>query len=228
MRKFNLIPALLLGLAMLSATACATQPNAPDNQTQQMAESFVRQEATYKFDGIPETLKLTGVVRIEDSWEFTFEYDSRHAGYGDRTGLQLAQVITPHKAVVQVSGGQVSHATMDGRWDMIQQRELGSMPPQPPAGAPAAPNNSQVTGAIIEVKNIAGDLPWELTIDVKTSEDLPGLVNATKSRIGQQIAVRTAQDMSQARPGQSFSGFVRLVGDERSHYFEASNISIQN
>ncbi len=58
-------------------------------------------------------------------WEFTFEFDSRHAGYGDRTGQVLAQVITPHRAVVTVEEGEVTSAVMDGKWDMLRQEMIG-------------------------------------------------------------------------------------------------------
>lgn len=44
---------------------------------------------------------------------------SRHAAYGDRTGQMVAQVITPHRAKVVVSPGEVTRAVMDRVWDMM-------------------------------------------------------------------------------------------------------------
>jgi len=104
--------------------------------SRKIAEQFVRQRPTFVFDGMEETLVLAnttgtasktvseeGASPQKTGWEFTFEFDSRHAGYGDRTGQMLAQVITHHVAVVSVVDLEVTSAIMDGRWDMIQQTE---------------------------------------------------------------------------------------------------------
>ena len=56
------------------------------------------------------------------AWVFTIRFDSRNAGYGDRGGQVLAAVITPHSAEVTVQSGKVTAASLDGRWDMINQR----------------------------------------------------------------------------------------------------------
>ncbi|MFW6056028.1 MAG: hypothetical protein ACOC9B_01780 [Chloroflexota bacterium] len=106
-----------------------------EEEARQIAEEFVRNSPTFVFDGIENTLELvdtagmaTGTVSPEidevspvEGWAFTFSFESRHAGYGDRTGQMLAQVITPHLAVITVQEGEVTSAVMDGRWDMIQQ-----------------------------------------------------------------------------------------------------------
>lgn len=95
-----------------------------EEQSRKIAEEFVRKEATFAFDGMEETLVLTEtlVLRCPACWEFVFEFDSGHAGYGDRTDQMLAQVITHHRAVVTVVGGDVTRAIMDERWDMIAQQ----------------------------------------------------------------------------------------------------------
>jgi hypothetical protein len=87
-----------------------------------IAEEFVKTEATFHFDGIPETLELKSTTSAGSGWEFTFGFDSRHAGYGDRSGQVLAQIITSHSAKVTVQDGKVTAAIMDGRWNMINQR----------------------------------------------------------------------------------------------------------
>jgi hypothetical protein len=61
---------------------------------------------------------------INEVSEEAFEFDSSHAGYGDRTGLTLAEVITPHQAVVTVEQGEVTDAVLDGEWDMLSQETL--------------------------------------------------------------------------------------------------------
>ena len=61
---------------------------------------------------------------IENAWTFVYRFESRHAGYGDRTGQMLAQVITPHEAVITVERGEIKSAIMDEKWDMINQKIL--------------------------------------------------------------------------------------------------------
>jgi hypothetical protein len=65
-----------------------------------------------------ETLELTGTTQTDNGWQFTYEFDSRHAGCGDRTGEMLAQVVTHHAAVITVEEGKVTVAVMDDYWDM--------------------------------------------------------------------------------------------------------------
>ncbi|HTY89648.1 MAG TPA: hypothetical protein VMC84_00570 [Methanocella sp.] len=109
-----------------------------------VAEQFVKNDETYKFDGMADTLSL----RVEHAGslgdvvkpqframtlqiamplaptEYTFKakFDCLHSGYGDRTGKYLAQVITPHEAEITVVGCQVTSAIMDGKWDMLGEK----------------------------------------------------------------------------------------------------------
>ena len=73
-----------------------------------------------------DTLNLvdTLTARCPYCWAFIFEFDSRQAGYGDRTGQMLAQVITPHRAVISVEQLEVVSAVMDERWDMLSQEMI--------------------------------------------------------------------------------------------------------
>jgi heat shock protein HslJ len=88
-----------------------------------IAEEFVKNSPTFAYDGIEETLELTKTLtaRCPFCWVFTFEFDSRHAGYGNREGESLAQVITHHQAVITVDKGEVVSAIMDAKWDMLRQ-----------------------------------------------------------------------------------------------------------
>ncbi|HEY41498.1 MAG TPA: hypothetical protein G4O18_06525 [Dehalococcoidia bacterium] len=91
-----------------------------------VAEEFVRSSPTFSYDGIEETLELTETLtlRCPYCWSFIFEFDCLHAGYGDRTGEVLAQVITHHEAVITVIRGEVTSAIIDDKWDMLQQEEI--------------------------------------------------------------------------------------------------------
>jgi hypothetical protein len=99
-----------------------------------IAEAFVTSSPTYIYDGIPDSLELTDSIkhakRVEDDsdsitevvvWEFRFKFKSRHAGYGDRSNEMVAQVVTPHDAVIQIEGSEIVFATLDGEWDMLEQ-----------------------------------------------------------------------------------------------------------
>ena len=123
---FAIITALLLGgCGGTEPTPTEpTQTTSPggytEQESQQIALEFLTNEATYLFDGIEETVKLvkTETLRCPSCWTFVYQFDSRHAGYGDRTGQMLAQVITPHEAAITVVQGDIAGAVMDGRWDM--------------------------------------------------------------------------------------------------------------
>jgi len=93
------------------------------------ALSFVREGPTYSFDGIAGTLTVIGIDVLESlpvQYVISISFDSRHAGYGDRTGQVLAQVITHHTAVVKIVNRKVVSAVLDGKWDELNQREISS------------------------------------------------------------------------------------------------------
>ena len=118
---------ILLTLTVVVSGACG-EPATSQEASREKALEFVRLEATFRFDGIPETLKATETTSVGNGWQFTIEFDSRHAGYGNRSGEILAQVITHHIAEVTVQGGLgVTEAVMDGVWDMLKQRMINEI-----------------------------------------------------------------------------------------------------
>ena len=94
--------------------------------SRELAERFVRNSPTFAFDGIPNTLELVETLYpdTENAWQFVFQFESANAGYGDRTGQMVAEVITPHEAIVTVEQGEIKNGVMDGKWDMVNQRML--------------------------------------------------------------------------------------------------------
>ena len=100
----------------------------------QIAVYFVKNSPTYQYDGMDGTLKVVE-HRILESYPvqnvIIITFDSRHAGYGDRTGQILAQVITRHRVSVTVVEGNVVHAVIDEVWDELNQREVGSSDEEP-------------------------------------------------------------------------------------------------
>ena len=89
-----------------------------------VAEDFVRSSPTFVFDGILATLQWVETRHLDsqNAWTFVFRFESANAGYGDRTGQMVAEVITPHEARIVVENGEVTSALMDGKWDMLAQR----------------------------------------------------------------------------------------------------------
>lgn len=95
---------------------------------QMMAKEFVQNSPTFSFDGIDDSLRLSDISSLSRSqyaWAFVFEFESRHAGYGDRTGHILAQMITPHTATIIVDRGEIVSAQLDEQWDMVRQEIIG-------------------------------------------------------------------------------------------------------
>ena len=107
--------------------ACTQSPAGSKEGSQRVAEDFVSLDTTFRFDGIPETLEVTNIISVGNGWKYTIEFDSRHAGYGNRSGQALAEVITHHVAEVTIQAGLVTTAIMDGEWDMINQRMLNDI-----------------------------------------------------------------------------------------------------
>jgi hypothetical protein len=120
MRSIYIIALLIL--LTFTGISCTKSNTGSQEESQRVAIEFVKQEATYRFDGIPETLKVTSTTSVDNNWKYTIEFDSRHAGYGNRTGQILAEVITHHATEVTIQAGKVTKAIMDGQWDMINQR----------------------------------------------------------------------------------------------------------
>jgi hypothetical protein len=91
-----------------------------------IAEEFIINSPTFIFDGIEGSLSLVGYEDGTGSRTFTFNYDTRHPGHGDRNGQILTQVITKHTAVIVVDVDRdiVISAICDETWDMLNQTSL--------------------------------------------------------------------------------------------------------
>jgi len=124
----------ILALALYSQLSCPIEkPSTVANgvneeESLNIAQQFLENSPTYKFDGIEETLKHeeTLTLRCPYCWQFIFTFNSRQAGYGDRTGQMLAQVITQHTARITVEQREVTYAVLDNKWDMLQQEKIGN------------------------------------------------------------------------------------------------------
>ncbi len=129
------------GMVIMSAPAIDTPPGVPpapgnpvipndpttsnsvDDDALAPAKQFVMDDPTFKFDGMLDTLEAE-LEANNDPAIVKVSFTSRQAGYGDRSGMMLAQVLTPHECVLEISGGRVQSAVMDGTWDMMIQKEI--------------------------------------------------------------------------------------------------------
>lgn len=130
--KMSLVLALLVAFAASAVVLNAYDPGngliSDEEAALQIAKHFIMNAPTYAFDGIDGTFRLIQTTSLE-SWPVQyvviFSFESSHAGYGDRSGEALAQVVTTHVAWVKVVNGEVVQAVIDETWDELNQRENG-------------------------------------------------------------------------------------------------------
>ncbi len=185
--KLRTVFALVIVMALPSASLYAwhmgrTTPSEEETAAK-IALAFLKNAPTYKFDGIPGTIKVSE-TRILESFPVQYvvvvTFDCRQAGYGDRTGQSLAQVITSHTATVRVVNGEVVSAVLDDEWDEINQVEIeeGGEEPVTTIQPPEFGRDIAIRFAIVtheELEGLVAPSEWE-TKDL-TPE---GLVGASK------------------------------------------------
>ena len=100
--------------------------NSQLQDAQEIALEWLKNAPTFSFDGINGSMTIIDSVIAEsypEQYFITIGFDCAHAGYGNRTGDMLAQVITHHEAVVVVSSSEVRSAVIDGTWNELNQTE---------------------------------------------------------------------------------------------------------
>jgi len=125
-----IVIALALGFAQLyPGTVKEPEVGCDKDKSREIAKDYLLNSPTFRFDGIEDSLKLvvTNTLKCPCCWEFVFEFQCRHSGYGNRTGQMLAQVITPHTARIIIEQGRVTSAVMDEKWDMLEQKMIDSI-----------------------------------------------------------------------------------------------------
>lgn len=119
MRKVIIVTLIILFLGCIGQKKKFTE-----EESLEIARNFVLNSPTYKFDGEDLRYIETSKGKCVYCWQFVFKFTSRSAGYGDRSGQMVAQMITPHEAVIVVENGKVTSAVLDGKWDMINQKMI--------------------------------------------------------------------------------------------------------
>lgn len=99
-----------------------------DTQDQVLAQNWIKENATtYLFDGYNLEFVQQNDVRCPSCNEYIFKFQSRQAGYGDRTNQVTAQVITPHTINILVENGKVTSAITDETYDEIKKNLLDNL-----------------------------------------------------------------------------------------------------
>lgn len=129
----NILPVITLLAALMFTGASFFAPQGSgDGFTQggveDIALKYLLGSPTFAYDGIPDSVNILDVVAMESfpvQYVVTIAFDCSHAGYGDRTGQILAQVITFHEIRVKIVEGWVVSAVIDDMWDELNQQEEG-------------------------------------------------------------------------------------------------------
>jgi hypothetical protein len=185
--KLSTVLALVIVVALPSASLYAWQMGrttpSEDEMAAEIAMKFLKNAPTCKFDGILGTMKFVE-TRILESYPVQYvvvvNFDCRQAGYGDRAGQILAQVITSHTATVRVVNGEVVSAVLDDKWDELNQVEIeeGSEEPVTTIQPPEFGRDTAIRFVIAtheELEGLVASSEWE-TKDL-TPE---GLLGASK------------------------------------------------
>ena len=128
MRKGSLLAVgMVMVLSLVAGVACDQGQGAvTEEQSAAIALEFLETSPTFAYDGVAGSIEMVDAeaLRCPQCWAFEFDFECLHAGYGDRTGQVLAQVITAHTAHIVVVEGNVTAATIDGVWDMLEQEMI--------------------------------------------------------------------------------------------------------
>jgi hypothetical protein len=124
------IPASMLALPqMLASDGDSVDPYSKEarQRAAEIAKDFLMKAPTFGYDGISPTVRVDSVDVLESlplQYAVRIVFDSRHSGYGDRTGQVVLQVITPHTTIIRVVEEEVVSAILDGVWDEMDQKPI--------------------------------------------------------------------------------------------------------
>ncbi|MBM3292059.1 hypothetical protein FJY84_05220 [Candidatus Bathyarchaeota archaeon] len=129
MRRYATFAALILIALIFPASIYAWQNSqiVSSEKSSIIALNFLKNAPTFMFDGIEDSIKIIKVSELEKYptlYIVQIGFSCRHSGYGDRTGQNLLQVISPHLLIVHIENNRVLKAEIDGKWNEISQTPL--------------------------------------------------------------------------------------------------------
>lgn len=146
---------IVMGIIGIAAQYSASNGTITEEQSLEIARKAVLSSPTYIFDGYELQHSRTVAWDCPGCWKFRFRFTSSHAGYGDRAGETLAQVITPHTAFIMVENGEIVSAELDLQWNMMTQDYI-KIPTQTPDEQPPEDTNDYVPNV---TNDTAGEVP---------------------------------------------------------------------
>ncbi len=123
-----MIAALVLSLGIASVVMYTSAlENQKNLDTEQIAINFLKNGATYSFDGVEGSIAILDSYTLESypvQHVVVISFDTSHAGWGNREGTFIAQVITNHVIEITIVEGEVVSAVIDDRWDELNQEQI--------------------------------------------------------------------------------------------------------
>ncbi|MHC1624974.1 MAG: hypothetical protein ACXQS2_03165 [Methermicoccaceae archaeon] len=141
MKTIYMLIVVFVCVSVLFVSGCIT-PNYDENgngkdgdltmtidEGKQIASDFIRTSPTFVYGG-GQSLTLVDVQELSDvTYQYTYDFECMQGGYGNTSGMEVIQVITPHRAVIVVqkigSAWKVTSAIYDDKWDALNQTTLG-------------------------------------------------------------------------------------------------------
>ena len=82
-----------------------------------------------------------------------------------------------------------------------------------PGGGLVVNSDSVITGKIVAIRSESSGYPWQIDVQILTTQDVGTLPNPVKDKVGQTVTLRTDQDLSSFKSGQTIQAHVKYVGD---------------
>ena len=159
-------------------------------QARQIAQTWIENNSpTYTHDGSDLTLVTEDTIIPGLRFEFIYSFVSTAAGYGDRSGEMVAQVITPHTMEVIVDNGQVVSAVTDEVYDELQGRMITDETTDEPVATDETPDT--LTISLYFVETVQGQ---EQTVAV--DREIPYTIATGEAAIEQLLQGPTAQEQA--------------------------------
>lgn len=161
-------------------------------EAKELALEYMMMAPTFSFDGVHGSMKIKDIVILESypvQYHITITFECSQAGYGDRTGQMLAQVITSHEARVHIVQGEVVSAIIDEVWDEILQRDVTVSELHPPEAAVTAALD-YIKANYPEVSEI--DIPEMWSVAVVNPDGLVGSMTEEYTGNGWKITINWA------------------------------------
>jgi hypothetical protein len=127
LRKFMILMITLSTFVTSAAIYTHAIYNKNQRDFEKIAIDFLVNNPTFSFDGLIESITVMETYSIENDptqYVVVLAFNTSHAGWGDREGTFIAQIITPHVIKITIVEEEVTEAIIDDVWDEINQTQL--------------------------------------------------------------------------------------------------------